>query len=180
MAKINQYPAKTVPSNNDEFVLHDTGSGSTKKMTRGDLIGGAPLPANSVNEQAIADGSVTATKTSFGGDYSTSEVNTGFKWIDGKDIYKKTVNLGGLPNATTKTVSHGIVGYTNFISISGWASNGSVWTPLPYVGNINPLGGSQPNNNVLLAVSGGNITIDSSSNRSAYTTAFATLEYTKS
>ena len=64
MAKINQYPAKTVPSNNDEFVLHDPASGSTKKMTRGDLIGGAPLPANSVNGQAIADGSVTSSKLS--------------------------------------------------------------------------------------------------------------------
>ena len=62
MAKINQYPAKTVPSNNDEFILHDPASGSTKKMTRGDLIGGAPLPANSVNGQAIADGSVTLPK----------------------------------------------------------------------------------------------------------------------
>lgn len=53
MAKITQYPAKTVPSNNDEFVLHDPSSGSTKKMARGDLIGGAPLPANSVDTQAI-------------------------------------------------------------------------------------------------------------------------------
>lgn len=62
MAKITQYPAKTVPSNNDEFVLHDPASGSTKKMTRGDLIGGAPLPANSVNTQAIADGAATDDK----------------------------------------------------------------------------------------------------------------------
>lgn len=28
-----------------------------------------------------------------GGGYSTSEVNTGLKWIDGKDIYQKTVNF---------------------------------------------------------------------------------------
>ena len=62
MAKITQYPAKTVPSNNDEFILHDPSSGSTKKMTRGDLIGGAPLPANSVNNQAIADDTIHADK----------------------------------------------------------------------------------------------------------------------
>lgn len=63
MAKINQYPAKTVPSNNDEFVLHDPASGSTKKMTRGDLIGGAPLPAKSVTIPAINGGTTAGVLT---------------------------------------------------------------------------------------------------------------------
>lgn len=95
MAKINQYPAKTVPSNNDEFVLHDPSSGSTKKMTRGDLIGGAPLPANSVNGQAIADGSVTPAKRS-GGFYSAAislSAGTGVKNITGFGFRPKEVQF---------------------------------------------------------------------------------------
>lgn len=31
-------------------------------------------------------------------DYSTNEVNTGVKWIDGKDIYQKTIDIGSIQN----------------------------------------------------------------------------------
>ena len=41
-------------------------------------------------------------------DYSTSEVDTGYTWTDGSPIYKKTINIGALPNATTKSVAHNI------------------------------------------------------------------------
>jgi hypothetical protein len=34
--------------------------------------------------------------------YSTSEVATGETWIDGKPIYRKIIDCGALPNATTK------------------------------------------------------------------------------
>lgn len=43
--------------------------------------------------------SVVAGKTDFGGDYTTSEVDTGFKYIDGKAIYKMTKNFT-VPSAT--------------------------------------------------------------------------------
>ena len=66
MPKINQLNSKTVPSNNDEFPFHDPNSGTTRKITRGDLIGGAPLPANSVDTQAIADESVGPAKRAGG------------------------------------------------------------------------------------------------------------------
>lgn len=36
--------------------------------------------------------------------YSTNEVNTGKKWIDGKTIYRKVVNFGSFPNNTNKTI----------------------------------------------------------------------------
>ena len=105
MAKINQYPAKTVPSNNDEFVLHDTASGSTKKMTRGDLIGGAPLPANSVNGQAIADGSVTPAKRAGGlkvGIIPSSTFSTsGIKTISGLGFRPRLVKFTMLFTGTT-------------------------------------------------------------------------------
>lgn len=31
-------------------------------------------------------------------DYSTSEVNTGYKWVDGRAIYQKTIDWGYMPN----------------------------------------------------------------------------------
>ena len=37
--------------------------------------------------------------------YSTNEVKTGGKWIDGKPIYRKVVDFGALPNASEKTVT---------------------------------------------------------------------------
>ena len=40
--------------------------------------------------------------------YSTTEQLTGGKWIDGKPIYVKVVDLGHLPNSATKTVNHNI------------------------------------------------------------------------
>lgn len=38
--------------------------------------------------------------------YSTTEQLTGDVWIDGKPKYRKTINIGALPNNTTKTVAH--------------------------------------------------------------------------
>lgn len=40
--------------------------------------------------------------------YSTEEVKTGGTWIDGKPIYRKVVDVGTLPNATSKSVLHNI------------------------------------------------------------------------
>ena len=67
--------------------------------------------------------------------YSTTEINTGKKWIDGKTIYSKVVNIGSLPNATYKTIQNVLSGVDNVISISGYATNNSDILPLPYVGS---------------------------------------------
>lgn len=39
------------------------------------------------------------------------EILTTERWIDGKPIYRKTINCGALPNNNTKLVDHGITGY---------------------------------------------------------------------
>lgn len=54
-------------------------------------------------------------------DYSTSEVNTGIKWIDGSYIYKKTVSLGTAPNKTGKTVQANIANLDKMIRLEGMA-----------------------------------------------------------
>lgn len=110
-----------------------------------------------------------------GGDYSTTEINTGYTWIDGSPIYKKTISVGPLPNAKTKDVAHGITDLGNIIKIDGWAyiSTDSQHYPLPYVtpSNISNLVG--------VYVRGANIRILTGIDRSEATTAYVTLYYTK-
>lgn len=54
-------------------------------------------------------------------DYSLSEINTGIKWIDGKVIYKKTIDFGTLPDNALKTVPHNISNLGYILKIEGIA-----------------------------------------------------------
>lgn len=61
--------------------------------------------------------------------YSTSEVNTGQTWIDGKPIYKKVINTGNM----TSAVSHGISNLDWVISIYGVAkTNDNNYLPINF------------------------------------------------
>ena len=48
-------------------------------------------------------------------DYSTSEVDTGRLWVDGKHIYKKSVSIGSMPNNTQVSKAHGISNFSQLI-----------------------------------------------------------------
>lgn len=66
--------------------------------------------------------------------YSTDEVVTDKVWIDGKPIYRKVVNLGTLPNTSTKDIPHGISNIEFITNISGVAKKASGdFLPLPYL-----------------------------------------------
>lgn len=65
-------------------------------------------------------------------DYSTSEVNTGVKWIDGKDVYRKVIDLGALPNNTYKDVSSGLSNVTIISMQTIAVSNNGNAIPIPY------------------------------------------------
>lgn len=181
MPKISQLPSSTVPSNSDYFPIVDNAGTITEKITRGDFFTGSPLPANTVDTQAISNnavttgkmnnGAVTAAKTAFGGNYSTSEVDTGFTWVDGKTIYKKTINFGTLPNNTSTNVAHGVTGVSAFISNSGYAVSSTTFLPLPYAATAAA-------NSIQLAVSGNNINIQTGTDRTGFS-AYVTLFYTK-
>lgn len=56
--------------------------------------------------------------------YSTTEQKTGQKWIDGKDIFSKTIDCGALPDNTSKLVAAGLSNVT-VIKIEGVAIGGS-------------------------------------------------------
>lgn len=54
-------------------------------------------------------------------DYSTTEINTGAKWIDGSAIYKKTINFGTLPASGNRTVAHSISNLAYIVDIKAMA-----------------------------------------------------------
>ncbi|MGN1358671.1 MAG: hypothetical protein ACI4WU_04820 [Bacilli bacterium] len=104
--------------------------------------------------------------------YSTEEQIIG-TWIDGKNVYRKTVEFGALPNATRKNVEHGISDIEKCIKIYGIAnfSDGSSH-PLPYV-NVGNSSSSE-----MLFCNKTNVSIETGIDRSTGT-AYVTLEYTK-
>ena len=65
-----------------------------------------------------ADGEVIYPQSVSDMDYSTSEQDTGCKWIDGKKIYKKTFSFT-LVNAEATTVNHGISNFGLLIRYEG-------------------------------------------------------------
>lgn len=131
-----------------------------------------------VDTANIIDKAVTADKIDLGSiglDYNTTEVNTGAKWIDGRAIYKKTVNTGTLPNDTEKTVPHGISNLGRVLKVEGYAYNGTndATFPLPFVWTnaLSCVG-------VLIGTT--TINIRSGVDRTDYTESYITLYYTKS
>lgn len=105
-------------------------------------------------------------------DYSTSEMNTGTKWIDGSAIYKKTISCGPLPNAATKNIPHGISNLGNIIKFEGFCYRSNYWLPLPEASNgVWAIEVTADNTNLQV------ITFE---DRSDFGTAYVTLYYTKS
>ena len=120
-----------------------------------------------------ADGEVIYPQTISDMDYSTSEQDTGCKWIDGKKIYKKTIDFGSLPNNSTKNVAHGINNLGDVIDIRGTAKASWGTYQLPLV-----FSGSDVNYITNVSVNATNISMSNSADRSGFT-AYATLWYTK-
>ena len=172
MPKISDLISLTTPNNDDVLPIVDIAGVVTKKIKRSDLLKGTPLPNNTVTTPAITDASVTAAKTAFGGDYSTSEVDTGFKWVDNKTIFKKTISTGALPNSTSKSVAHGISTFDFAIHTYGHAKNsGGVIRPLPYPGTST--------NYFCISVDATNIMLSTSSDLTTYSVSYVTLIYVK-
>lgn len=110
---------------------------------------------------------------SSGHNYSTTEQVVG-TWIDGSTVYEKTVNLNGLPNNATKTVAHGIINLSYIIQAYGFGY-GPNGIPIPFVDN-----NSNATQQLALIINDTNIIVRTNSDRSAYTTAYVTMLYTKS
>ena len=95
-----------------------------------------------------------------------------------RQVYRKVIDFGALPNAAAKTVAHGLTiaagsGYS-FTRIYGAASNpaGLLYIPIPYASPVLL-------NNIELSVSNVNVTITTGIDRTAFTTCYVVLEYLK-
>ena len=106
--------------------------------------------------------------------FSTTETLTNKVWVDGKQIYRKVVNFGALPNTTTKSVAHGVVGATYFVTVTGVAYNSGTTISLPITQGWPTAAGG-----VGIDTDATNVNIISGGNLSSYATCFITLEYTK-
>ena len=106
--------------------------------------------------------------------YSSNEVIVG-KWINNENIYRKVINLGSLPNNSTKKVVSNISSNLRMVTrIYGMATSGDYNIPLPDV---------VPNSqgfNIRIAYekSSDSIVITTTSDRSTYS-AYGIIEYIK-
>ena len=108
------------------------------------------------------------------GDRSVSEVDTGMKWIDGRTIYQKTFEMGGLKVAGKTTKPHGIKKLDMIINIRGIAKEDSIGATI----NL-PHAADQQAYTVTVYADNSNINIQTYADQSGYKTSFVTIQYVK-
>ena len=109
--------------------------------------------------------------------YSTTEQVVG-TWIDGKPIYRKVVDFGALPNATTKSVAHNIANIDFIVNVWGMAKRENTDNDV----NFFPINESRPLNNIDaigLFASETSVIIQTGANRSNVPITYVVIEYTK-
>ena len=135
------------------------------------ISNGQVLAWDSVSEKFV---NVTPSSGGTSIDYSTTEQKIG-TWINGEDLYQKTISIGTLPNNTTKSVAHGITNIGAVVDISGacYFQGVSVFyaRPLPMVDTVLA-------NNIRIDMTGDNITVKTAADWSTYT-AYVNIRYTK-
>ena len=94
-----------------------------------------------------------------------------------RQVFRKVINFGSLPNAAAKTVAHGITVTDSFTftRIYGAATNTTLhnYLPLPYASTVLV-------NNIELSADGTNVTITTGIDRTAFNVSYVVLEYLKS
>ena len=138
----------------------------------------AESPTISIDDTVISAGSVwssqkTSTEISKNRIYSTDETDTGKIWIDGKNIYRKVIDCGALPNNTVKNVPIDITNLNKIIDLT-------ITTTDIMTGETIQLPYAQIGGHVVEAYRQTNsIRLITTSDWSMYTETFAVLEYTK-
>lgn len=86
-----------------------------------------------VGTEVDYDGSVVPDGWSEIQDYSTSEVNTGKKWIDGKTIYRIVCDISAITSTNSNIVDLSSLGIENVTKLYGFIkdSYGNI-TPVPF------------------------------------------------
>ncbi len=93
-----------------------------------------------------------------------------------RQVFRKVINFGALPNATSKTAAHGLT-ITSTYSLTrlygGATDPSTAFIPLPYA---SPTAA----NNIELSMDATNVTVTTGSDRTAFTTCYIVIEYLKS
>lgn len=108
--------------------------------------------------------------------YSTTETKTNKVWIDGKPIYRKVVDVGNIPDTTSKSIAHNIANIGTIIICEGRAvANTTAKTSigLPYVNTDSSTVCIQVYANVT------NVVVKTASGSWINYVGFVILEYTK-
>lgn len=147
-----------------------TMASGTTDITSGEISAGA-------GASLTGDGVVKSQNIDFAGlsgNYSTTEQATEYTWIDGRTIYKKTIDTGTLPNATYKTVPTNITNLRYIIKMEGGAYSPSsqLQLPLPFAGTTEPI-------QVYFSGDNSNLNILAAGNATDLTVSYITLYYTK-
>ena len=106
------------------------------------------------------------------------ELDTGQTWVDGKRIYKKTIDIGRLPSTPSeKFVAHNITGMHMLVKIEASAKNSTtgVYYPLPYLYGTDSTGSS----NIGVTVTNTGVGVHVGGDRSDLDTCYVTIYYTK-
>ena len=147
-----------------QTTVGDASAGLVKAVT--DIQEIIPSNASSVNKLLPRTGI----------SYSTSEFDTGGKWIDGKPIYRKVIECGALPDATTKRVATGVSNVDTLISLKGMAYAPAAIIPLPFT----DLQNIAQQIRIYYETSGSSIALSTAGNFSTtYPNTIAIIEYTK-
>ncbi len=94
-----------------------------------------------------------------------------------RQVFRKVINFGALPNTATKSVAHGIIctAATSFTRIYATATDpvNKLYIPIPYASPVLA-------NNIEINVDATNVNITTGSNRTAFTICYVVLEYIQS
>ena len=103
--------------------------------------------------------------------YSTTEQKTGQKWIDGKDIYFKTVEIDNpVSTGTPTSVSHG-ADVDTIVKFDGYSVNSGVFMPITYY--------AASNYYAMVYASASSIIYDVNWNNAQFEKIVVTIYYTK-
>lgn len=142
-------------------------------------------------EKRETDTALYLNQREIGSYYVSSEYVNGQQWkVDSNpsvQAFRKVINFGALPNATTKSVAHGITFNINSVvtRLYAVATHPAPAPPTPYDPAQQlflPLPYSDPTNLlncIALNADGTNINITTGSNRTAYTVCYVVIEYLK-
>lgn len=126
-----------------------------------------------VNYGQLSSHSIDLT-TMPGNKYTTTEQDTGQKWINGKTIYQKTFIMGGLGLATTIKKPHNISNLDMVIRIQGIAKENSIGATI----NL-PHAADQQAYTVTVYADNTNVNIQTYADQRGYAQSYVTLWYTK-